>query len=365
MKKLFSVLLFSSVFLFAGCSKERWIYGQALEMQSNDEVGIVSFTMQEGSSQEIGILLTDETSIESWINNGDDGKRYRLSKEELENANVSVQIHNSERTLVKENGEKIPAYNAKKIEIIAKDTGERIKLKDGTEVEIWEESHENPKVYKLENGAEILRDGGRTGPSNAMVPEQEKFEDLKKKVQTRILKYIEEKIVLYDVTEELEKAYAAYRKKTEQEEFDTPILCQDIVLCASNDRMLYFTVTGTTSEKGEHTKEIGMGMAFDRETGEPVEMWNLFRCTKKELVQTILKCSKISDPVLEQEMLAELRSEYIFFEPETLEVNFPNGTLQSKEEEGKDYDTFAFDWSEKAIKEIVHDWAIPKEIHQE
>ncbi len=50
MKKLFLVLLFSSVFLFAGCSKERWIYGQALEMQSNDEVGIVSFTMQEGSS---------------------------------------------------------------------------------------------------------------------------------------------------------------------------------------------------------------------------------------------------------------------------------------------------------------------------
>ena len=37
---------------------------------------------------------------------------------------------------MKENGEKIPAYNAKKIEIIAKDTGERIKLKDGTEVEI-------------------------------------------------------------------------------------------------------------------------------------------------------------------------------------------------------------------------------------
>ena len=52
-----------------------------------------------------------------------------------------------------------------------------------------------------------------SGPSNAMVPEQEKFDDLKKKVQTRILKYIEEKIVLYDITEELEKAYAAYKKR--------------------------------------------------------------------------------------------------------------------------------------------------------
>ena len=364
MKKLLFVVILGSVFLFAGCSKERWIYGQALEMQSNDGVGIVSFTMQEGASQEIGILLTDETSIESWIKN-DEEKRYRLSKEELENANVSVQIHNSERTLVKENGEKIPAYNAKKIEIIAKDTGERIKLKDGTEVEIWEESHENPKVYKLENGAEILRDGGRTGPSNALVPEQEKFDDLKKKVQTRILTYIEEKIVLYDITEELEKSYAAYKKKTAQEEFDTPILCQDILLRASNDRMLYFTVTGTTSEQGEHTKEIGMGMAFDRETGEPVEMWDLFRCTKKELVQTILKCSKISDPVLEQEMLEALRPEYILFYSDTLEVRFPNGTLPSKEEKGKSFDAFSFDWSEKAIKEIVHEWAIPKEIHEE
>lgn len=228
MKKLLFVVILSSVFLFAGCSKERWVYGQALEMQSNDEIGIVSFTMREGASQEIGILLTDETSIELWIKRDEgrsDGKGYRLSKEELENANVSVQIQNSERTLVKENGEKIPAYNAKKIEIIAKDTGERIQLKDGTEVEIWEESFGNPRVYKLENGAELLRDEGRTGPSNAMISGQEKFDDLKKEVQIRILTYIEEKITLYDVTEELEKAYAAYRKKTEQEEFDTPILC--------------------------------------------------------------------------------------------------------------------------------------------
>ena len=137
------------------------------------------------------------------------------------------------------------------------------------------------------------------------------------------------------------------------------------MLCASNDRMLYFTVTGTTSEKGKHTKEIGMGMAFDRETGEPMEVWDLFRCTKEELVQTILKCSKISDSVLEQEMIEALRPEYILFYPDMLEVRFPNGTLPSKEEKGQSYASFAFDWSEKAIKEIVHEWAIPKEIHEE
>ena len=367
MKKLLFVVILSSVFLFAGCSKERWVYGQALEMQSNDEVGIVSFTMQEGASQEIGILLTDETSIESWIKGDEghnDGKRYRLSKEELENANVSVQIHNSERKLVKENGEKIPAYNAKKIVITTKDTGERVKLKDGTEVETWSEDFGKTQVYKLEDGTELLRDGGKRNPSNVVISGQEKFGELKEEVQTRILTYMEEHIALYDVTEELEKAYAAYRKKTEQEEFDTPILCQDIVLCASNDRMLYFTVTGSTSEQGEHTKEIRMSMAFDRETGEPVEMLDLFRCTKKELVQTILKCSEISDPVLEEKMLAELRPEYILLLPETLEVSFPNGTLQSKEEEEKNYNTFSIDWSEKGIQEIVYEWAIPKEIHQ-
>lgn len=145
---------------------------------------------------------------------------------------------------------------------------------------------------------------------------------------------------------------------------DVPYLYQSIHLVASNDRMVYFVVSQTGSEQGESTKNFDMSMAVDRETGESVEMWDLLRCTKEELVQTILKCSKISDSVLEQEMLAELRPEYIFFEPETLEVSFPNGTLQSKEEEGKYCDTFAFDWSENAIKEIVHDWAIPKEIHE-
>lgn len=365
MKKLLFVVILSFVFLFAGCSKERWIYGQALEMQSNDEVGIVSFTMQEGASQEIGILLTDETSIESWIKNGDDGKRYRLSKEELENANVSVQIHNSKRTLVKKNGEKIPAYNAKKIVITTKDTGERFKLKDGTEVEIWAEDFGKTQVYKLEDGTELLRDGGKRNPSNVVISGQEKFGELKEEVKTRILTYMEEHIALYDVTEELEKAYAVYRTKTEQKEFDTPLLNQETFLQASNDRMLYFIVNGTVSEQGEHTTEIGMGMAFDRETGEPVEMWDLFRCTREELVQTILKCSKISDPVLEQEMFEALRPEYILFYPNTLEVRFPNGTLPSKEEKDQSYASFAFDWSEKAIKEIVYEWAIPKEIHEE
>ena len=32
-----------------------------------------------------------------------------------------------------------------------------------------------------------------------------------------------------------------------------------------------------------------MGMAFDRETGEPVEMWNLFRCTKKRIGSNDIK----------------------------------------------------------------------------
>ena len=63
--------------------------------------------------------------------------------------------------------------------------------------------------------------------------------------------------------------------------------------------MVYFVVSQTGSEQGESTNNFDMSMAVDRETGESVEMWDLFRCTKEELVQTILKCSKISDSVLE------------------------------------------------------------------
>ena len=162
----------------------------------------------------------------------------------------------------------------------------------------------------------------------------------------------------------MEKAYAAYQKKEETEVFDVPYLYQSIHLVASNDRMVYFDVSQRDSEQGESTKNFDMSMAFDCETGETVEMWDLFRCTKEELVQTILKCSEISDPVLEEKMLAELRPEYILLLPETLEVSFPNGTLQSKEEEEKNYNTFSIDWSEKGIQEIVYEWAIPKEIHQ-
>ena len=368
MKKLFSVLLFSSVFLFAGCSQKRNLEGQVLEIQSNEDVGVVAFTIKVDGNPETGILLTDETFIVSWIRQYEgrnDGYDSRLSKEELEDTYASVWFSGSKRTFTKENGEKIPAYNATSIQITGGDIGERISLRDGTEVEIWIGEYGRTQVYKLEDGTELLEDAGKSDPSNYIVSGQEKFDEMKEEVQPRILNYIETHVDFYDVREEVEKAYAAYQKKEETEVFDTPYLHQSIQLMASNDRMLYFDVSQMGSDREERTKNFYISMAFDRETGEPVEMWDLFRCTREELVQTILKCSKISDPVLEQEMLAELQSEYIFFEPETLEVNFPNGTLQSKEDEGKDYDTFAFDWSEKAIKEIVHEWAIPKEIHQE
>lgn len=367
MKKLLFVVILSSIFLFAGCSKERCLEGKVLEIQSNEDVGVVAFTIKPDGNPETRILLTDETSIVSWMRQYEgrnDEYNSRLSQKELENTCASVWFSGPKRTFTKENGEKIPAYNATSIQIIGGDSRERVSLRDGTEVEIWIEDYGRTKVYKLEGGAELLKEERLSDLSNDIVSGQARFDALKEEVQTRILTYIETHVDLYDVSEELEKAYAAYQKKEETEVFDVPYLYQSIHLVASNDRMVYFDVSQRGSEQGESTKNFDMSMAFDCETGEPVEMWDLFRCTKEELVQTILKCSEISDPVLEEKMLAELRPEYILLLPETLEVSFPNGTLQSKEEEEKNYNTFSIDWSEKGIQEIVYEWAIPKEIHQ-
>ena len=54
--------------------------------------------------------------------------------------------------------------------------------------------HGRTQVYKLEDGTELLEDAGKSDPSNCMVPEQEKFDEMKKKVQPRILNYIETQI---------------------------------------------------------------------------------------------------------------------------------------------------------------------------
>lgn len=93
MKKLFSVLLFSSVFLFAGCSQKRYLEGQVLEIQSNEDVGVVAFTIKADGNPETGILLTDETSIVSWIRQYEgrnDGYDSRLSFKLLVEISESV-----------------------------------------------------------------------------------------------------------------------------------------------------------------------------------------------------------------------------------------------------------------------------------
>ena len=93
MKKLFSVLLFSSIFLFAGCSPKRYLEGQILEIQSNEDVGVVAFTIKADGNPETGILLTDETSIVSWIRQYEgrnDGYDSRLSFKLLVEISESV-----------------------------------------------------------------------------------------------------------------------------------------------------------------------------------------------------------------------------------------------------------------------------------
>ena len=124
MKKIFWCVVLGTAFFLIGCSNEKHVEGQVVEIQSNEDIGVVSFIMQTEESEEIGILLTDETSVVSWMGKLQDSGG-RLTAEDFENMYVSVLYRDSSaRTLGKEDGTTVRAYKAQEVRISGGDTRE-------------------------------------------------------------------------------------------------------------------------------------------------------------------------------------------------------------------------------------------------
>ena len=55
MKKIFWCVVLGTAFFLICCSNEKHVQGQVVEIQSNEDIGVVSFIMQTEESEEIRI----------------------------------------------------------------------------------------------------------------------------------------------------------------------------------------------------------------------------------------------------------------------------------------------------------------------
>lgn len=137
--------------------------------------------------------------------------------------------------------------------------------------------------------------------------------------------------MLYDEQAELERAYAAWLEAGDASDFQTWGLSQRIVPTALSEGVAYFLTTVERPVGNFIMEQQRIGSAFDRETGEYIEAWELFTCPPDEAVRRILDLSELTEPEQRAEMEAAFEPECLTFFEDRLEVSFDRGVLPSCE----------------------------------
>lgn len=229
-------------------------------------------------------------------------------------------------------------------------------LSDGTSVDRWQRWHWGDDYYWLPDGTDLLWVREPMGPEN-VVNGRENVDDLNETARAAVLAWFEERGLLYDVEQELERAYALYLTCRENgERYQEGTVEQIIAPAFSNERIICFETRVTLPlDEVQMIDKRTLATVFDRETGRDISSWDLFTIPEEEVRAWVAEQVALDDPVLRREMEAALEPEWIFLEPGGLSVMFPRGVLPG-------YETGCgwFEEYEKAPRAVLQPWVIPE-----
>lgn len=346
MKKFF-IIVCICVMLLCGCSGNKSISGQVIEVIPETDNEPAQYIIMTDEEEKALIQMDQNTFVMTWVEDIDTEK---FKDGEISDVKI-VASYKDKRRVTDSAGTKMDSYLADDIRIHAAFMRDAYVLEDGTELDIWIQS--DSSNYCMKDGTDLLVEQNPYGPDNSYVGGVYSLDTMPEAAQEKVLTYYQEQGMLYDVEVELERAYKDYLENPE--EFDSYYVAQTISPSASNEKMLWYLTSVMLPLNETSGQEIRLGAAFDRETGEHISNFELFTCPEEELLQKLLDCAKLTDDDLRAEMEAAFRPEYITFFPENIEVAFPAGTLPSQEYSYM----LGLDVNEE-VREILQDWAVPQ-----
>lgn len=223
-------------------------------------------------------------------------------------------------------------------------------LEDGTELTVRKDLTHT--TYFSPDGIDILWEQEPFGPHNVSVGSLPSFDMLSDQAQEEILAYYENQGLLYDLDEELERAWSAYEVSDNKLQFQAHHLSQEIGPAAANEGLLWYSTYVTRPLGNSHYQQC-THTVFDRETGKVIDTADLFECTEAELGRRILELVNMQDVALSREMEKAFRFQYLEFSSDYLSVCFPAGSLKSQNTNhslGVEYND---------LDGFIHPWAIP------
>lgn len=318
----------------------RELTGRILETHVNNTTGDVSYVVFTTRGEQLGLIMEDYTKVISYFDAYTD--QDFLDGAIKDGLRIYAELGNSKESISNRYGKKLPTYSAQLVEINAYEKPDPILLKDGTQVEVWQKN--GGVLYALPNGPELL-DVHTPYPPDSIAG----LEELSQEAQDNIVAYYKKQSLLYNELDELETVYQSYLEAGSPVSFSTCLILQDTYLSASSPGVLYFTTSLHAP-----SKYLEVSAAFYRDTGEPVDMEDLFTCTPEELKQALLDEAGITDPTLRQEMEDAFALDRLILGPDLLSVQYEAGSLPSQ-------DTtyfLSFDYDD-TILERMHAWAVP------
>ena len=251
--------------------------------------------------------------------------------------------------------EKIRCYEAELIDMdIEKNSApaSTIPLSDGTELRVYADSDHT--LYTLPNGTDLLRENHPQTPGNVMAVGKKNIDNLDESAKSAILSYYEERGRLYDITEELEKAYGIYQQSQNKENFPMMLIEQSVYPTAVNDKLLFFKTSLHLPLAEKTFTERNRCEVFDRKTGAYIPIEDLFTCPAEELGNQLLELGTVSEAD-RADMEDAFQPEYIIFMDDSLCIDFPAGSLKNHP------DQYILSIGKAETLDLLHDWAIPDE----
>lgn len=206
---------------------------------------------------------------------------------------------------------------------------------DGVTASLWQRPHFGEKVYRLSDGTELLTVNSPNTVDNVAVLDMEGYEGLSEAAGQKVLDYFTDLGILFDEEGELRRSYEDYcLAKDEDRDFNTHMLAQDSSPYGENDSYLCYITTVQYPEDLRFDRAIledRYSVIFDKQTGDVVSPWELFRVPEKQARQFILDQAMRyyrGDPVDVDRVLEDSR---IFWSERGLSIDFPQGALPGEQ----------------------------------
>ena len=348
MKKALPLILLCALLLTA-CAQEppEQVNGRAEELQIGPD-GLEPFVIV-AAGEKYGAIVSDKTRVYPQDGMpGEDDFLFGSAPDVM----VSVTFEGPETSLTISSGEELKAREAGAVFIYGFLRPDAVTLADGTELGVWQ--YEHATAYAAEDGTELLKVAEPVGPDYTFSSGLS-LSGLGETAQENIAAWFEARGVLYDEQAELERAYAAWLEAGDASDFQTWGLSQRIVPTALSEGVAYFLTTVERPVGNFVMEQQRIGSAFDRETGEYIEAWELFTCPPEEAVRRILNLSKLTEPEQRAEMEAAFEPECLTFFEDRLEVSFDRGVMPSCETGF----TLVLDLDEDVLP-LLQPWAVPQ-----